>query len=241
MAKPENFINQDDRENNEDNEIIKNWREGDLIQTFKIIPIRERKTSLMEEWLSAPKINLDIAEKAVFDKILKRAVNDISGWNEEDLKMKFIAYVLDLGLMNEGVGVVSYFDKTISANVEGIKLVVKSDFMLAKGVLDAFRTPYFHFQEYKPNKNPKGDPMAQLLEAFLIAQVKNKNHKNKHIDNPLYGVEVIGENWKFVIMEKKEYCISKAYNAIIEEDLLEIIAILRKFKEILSEKLFEKD
>ncbi len=236
MAKKENFINQDDNENNE---IIKNWREGDLIQTFKIIPIRDRKTALMEEWLNAPKITLDIAEKAVFDKILKRAISDISGWNEEDLKMKFIAYILDLGLMNEGVGIVSYFDKTISANVEGTKLVVKSDFMLAKGVLDAFRTPYFHFQEYKPNKNPKGDPMAQLLEAFLIAQVKNKN--DKYSDKPLYGVEVIGENWKFVVMEKKEYCISKAYNAIIEEDLVEIIAILRKFKEILVEKLFEKD
>ena len=57
----------------------------------------------------------------------------------------------------------------------------------------------------------------------------------------MYGVEVVGENWKFVVMEKKEYCISKAYNAIIEEDLLEIIAILRKFKEILVERLFEKD
>ncbi len=237
MAKKANFINQNDKENN--NEVIKNWREGDLIQTFKIIPIRNRKTTLMEEWLNAPKITLDIAEKTVFDKILKRAVSDISGWNEEDLKMKFIAYILDLGLMNEGVGIVSYFDKTISANVEGTKLVVKSDFMLAKGILDAFRTPYFHFQEYKPNKNPKGDPMAQLLEAFLIAQVKNKN--DKYSDKPLYGVEVIGENWKFVVMEKKEYCISKAYNAIIEEDLLEIIAILRKFKEILVERLFEKD
>ena len=82
MAKKAAFINQDDNENN--NEVIKNWREGDLIQTFKIIPIRNRKTALMEEWLNAPKITLDIAEKTVFDKVLKRAVSDISGWNEED-------------------------------------------------------------------------------------------------------------------------------------------------------------
>jgi hypothetical protein len=145
--------------------------------------------------------------------------------------MKFIAAIIDLGYLVGGNGIVTYFDKTISATVEGTKLKVKSDFMVAKGILDVFSHPYFHFQEYKPNKNPTGDSMAQLLEAFLIAQQKNKNTK------PLYGIEVVGAIWKFVVMEGKEYCTSMSYDSLNKDDLLKIIAILRKFKHILFTRL----
>jgi hypothetical protein len=103
--------------------------------------------------------------------------------------------------------------------------------MLAKGTLDVFKTPYFHFQEYKPYKNPSGDSMAQLLEAFMIAQERNKNGK------PLYGVDIMGVNWRFVIMEGKDYCISNIYNSIDKSDLLTIISVLRKFKDILQTRL----
>ena len=159
------------------------------------------------------------------------AKKNLAGWSEEDLKMKFIAAIIDLGHLIDGDGIVTFFDKQISATVEGTKLTVKSDFMIAKGILDVFSHPYFHFQEYKPNKNPSGDSMAQLLEAFLIAQQKNQNNK------PLYGIEVVGKQWTFVVMEGKEYCISKSYDSLDKEDLLKIIAILRKFKHILFTRL----
>jgi hypothetical protein len=132
--------------------------------------------------------------------------------------------------------IVTYFDKVISATVEGIKLTVKSDFMMAKGFLNVFQKPYFHFQEYKPQLNPKGEPMAQLLEAFLIAQVKNKDTKM-----PLYGVETIGKQWTFVIMEGKDYCVSKSFDCTDRDDLLKIIAILRKFRWILETRLMKDD
>jgi hypothetical protein len=138
---------------------------------------------------------------------------------------------LELGHLKDENGVVGYFDKLIWAKVEGIMLKVKSDFMLAKGYLDFHKEPYFHFQEYKPNKKPTGDPMAQLIEAFLIGQDKNE----KPI--PLYGVEIIGETWRFVIMEGKEYCISPTFVAFEKDDLLKIIAMLRKFKHILFTRL----
>jgi hypothetical protein len=66
---------------------------------------------------------------------------------------------------------------------------------------------------------------------LLIGQAKNQNGK------PLYGAEVIGSNWRFVVMEGKEYCISKAYDCTDEPELRQIIAILRKFKEILTTEL----
>jgi hypothetical protein len=212
---------------------MKNWREGDLIQTFKLNRIITRQTPLMEEWLDVPMPDLNIPEQYDFDRDLNKAQKYIAGWNEEDLKMKFISTILKLGHLMDDEMVIGYFDKIISATVEDIKLTVKSDFMLATGVLDVFTTPYFHFQEYKPYKNPSGDSMAQLLEAFLIAQASNKNNK------PLYGVDIMGANWRFVIMEGKDYCISKSFDSVDKIDLLTIIAVLRKFKFILETRLIK--
>lgn len=211
----------------------KNWREGELIQTFGLNRIVTTQTALMQEWLDNEKLELNPMEQYIFDRVLLKAQKSIAGWNEEDLKIKFIGIVLDLGQMVDEDGVIGYFDKTISATIEGIKLTVKSDFMLAKGILDVVGTPYFHFQEYKPYKNPSGDSMAQLLEAFLIAQVKNNNGK------PLYGIDIIGKQWTFVVMEEKTYCLSKVFDSTDKEDLLMIIAILRKFRKILFERLID--
>lgn len=210
----------------------KAWREGELIQTFGLTSITLTETQLLSEWLDVTPPILNEGEQFLFDKALTSAKTQLRGWGEEDLKMKFISLILALAQMDDD-NIIAYFDKTISATVEGIKLTVKSDFMLAKGVLETFSSPYFHFQEYKPYKNPSGDSMAQLLEAFLIAQVKNNNEK------PLYGLEIVGANWKFVVMEAKTYCISKTFDATDREDLLKIIAILRKFRKILYEKLVD--
>lgn len=217
----------------EDESSSRNWREGELIDVFHLNRIKEYRTPLMEEWLDVQKPELNIGEQYAFDNTYKKALKSIEAWSEEDLKMKFIAPVLELGHMVDDDKVIGYFDKIISATIDGIKLTVKSDFMLAKGILNVVKTPYFHFQEYKPQLNPSGEPMAQLLEAFLIAQEKNKNNK------PLYGVEIIGKQWSFVVLDNKDYCISNAFDATDKNELLSIIAILRKFKVILYEQLMD--
>jgi hypothetical protein len=234
MAKKKQIIVENAEDEDEDNPKSKQYKEADLILLFNLKRIVEYKTPLMEEWLSVESPTLNAGEQYIFDKKYKEAVNNISGWSEEDLKVKFLSAIIELGHLEGGDGIVTFFDKTISATVEGTLLTVKADFMMAKGLLDVFSTPYFHFQEYKPHKKPSGDSMAQLLEAFLIAQVKNKNSKN-----PLYGVEIIGDSCRFVIMEGKEYCTSKPYTFIDKDDLLKIIAVLRKFRWILETRLIK--
>ncbi len=214
----------------EDENVGRNWQEGELIETFHLKSLIE-PSKLMIEWLDVEMPVFDTVEQANFDKALKKAIKDLKGWSEEDLKMKFISSILDLGYMTLDDKVISYFDKIISAEVEGIKLTVKSDFMLARGIMNIHKEPYFHFQEYKPNKNPHGDSMAQLLEAFLIGQTKNTR------PIPLYGVDIVGKIWTFVIMDGKEYCSSKIFDSTDHEDLLRIIAILRKFRHILETRL----
>ncbi len=218
----------------EENLTGKQYKEADLILLFNLKRIVTYQTPLMQEWLTVENPTLNMGEQYIFDKKLEEAQINISGWSEEDLKMKFISDIIELGHLEAGNGIVTFFDKMISAKVEGKLLTVKADFMMAKGLLDVFTTPYFHFQEYKPYKKPSGDSMAQLLEACMIAQVKNKDTQI-----PIYGLEIIGQQWNFIIMEGKEYCISPAYDCLKKNDLLQIIAILRKFRWILETRLMK--
>ncbi len=209
---------------------IQNYTEADLIGLFNLNRIKTPYTPLMSEWTNAV-TELSAIEQAVFNKLIARAIRDIEGWQEEDLKMKFLSPVLELAHFMDDDTVHSYFEKTVSATVDDYFLKTKTDFMLAKGILDKPQQPYFHFQEWKPHKRPSGDSMAQLLEALLIAQELNQHQF------PMYGCEVMGKYWSFVILEGRDYCISESFDCTKHNDLLKIIAILRKFKQILEARL----
>ena len=55
----------------------------------------------------------------------------------------------------------------------------------------------------------------------------------------MYGCTVTGKIWDFFIMEDRTYCISQSYDCMKPEELLQIIGILRKFKEILETRLLD--
>ncbi len=209
----------------------KEWKQGEIALAFNLKQIINPITLLMKEWLEVQKPSFSVGEQYIFDEAFDNAQKHIKNWSEEDLKMKFISYILKLGHLVDDENFVSFFDKKLAGNVQGYALSVKADFVIAKGLMDFMQKPYFHFQEYKPNKNPTGDSMAQLLEAFLIAQVINDDGK------PIYGCEVNGSSWVFLTMENNNYCISKEFICTNKDDLLQIIAILRKFREILETKL----
>lgn len=210
---------------------IKSYSETELIEIFALDRIAGNdKHELMQEWINT-RTTLNAGEQYIFDLITEDLVSQIVGWNEEMLKMNLIAFVIQLGHLRETKQYKTYYESTIEATIEGYFLKVKVDMMVAKGILETPKIPYFYFQEYKKVKEPKGDVSGQLLEAFLIAQEKNKNGK------PLYGCTVSGREWEFYVMQGKTYCISRAYNCTDLEDLMQIIAILRKFKEILETRL----
>jgi hypothetical protein len=163
---------------------IKMYSEAELIGEFGLKRLVGNKShALMAEWTSKGTVVLSASEQELFDDILDDAQQNIAGWQEEDLKMKFISFVLRLGHLKDNPLFNTYFEKTISATVEGHFLKTKTDFMAAKGILDRPQKPFFHFQEWKPQKRPVGDSMGQLLEAFLIAQVHNAD------SHPLYAVK----------------------------------------------------
>jgi hypothetical protein len=211
----------------------KEWKEGEIALVFGLEAIQTYYTPLMNDWLNVEMPLLTASEQPFFEEIYQKALIHVKTWAEEDLKMKFISPILYLGRLMDDTNFVSMFDKSLSATVKKYKLSVKPDFVIGSGLMNYMQKPYFHFQEYKPNKNPTGDSMAQLLEAFLIAQEKNADGK------PLYGCEVVGDTWRFVTMEDTTYCVSRNYDSTDRNELLQIIAILRHFRHILETVLLK--
>lgn len=213
---------------------IKQYKEVELIKLFDLKRlVGNHSHPLLTEWLTC-ETTLNANEQYVFDMILSDAREKIDGWHEEDLKMQFIAFVLRLAyLSNNEKQYQPYFERIVEATIGEHFLKVKTDFMIAKGILDSPETPYFHFQEWKRHRDPNGDPVAQLLEALLCAQHINNNGK------PLYGCTISGKYWEFFILIEKTYAVSKSYDCTEEDELLKIIAILRHFKIILETKLLD--
>ena len=210
-----------------------NYTEGDLVRILQLTPIINTQTVEMQRWLATSPPILSVGEREVFDRILPLAAKYIRVWGEEDLKMHFISAILPLGHLVPNGRYNTFYEKTIAGVVDGIEISTKTGFMVATGFLNIPEKPYFHFQEYKPSRNPSGDSMAQLLEAMLLAQEKNKNGK------PIYGCEISGAIWHFVTLKEREYCISKSFDSTDKDDLLSIIAILRHFIYILETELLD--
>ncbi len=212
---------------------VKAYQEAELIKMFGLTRIAGNdEHPLMQEWTTCT-ATFNQGEQYIFDLITRDLIRKIVGWNEEMLKMNFIAFVLELGHLGETERYKTYYENTIEATVQNYFLKVKADMVIAKGILEIAETPYFYFQEYKKVKDPKGDVTGQLLEAFLIAQEKNKNER------PIYGCTVFGREWEFYILMGKDFCVSRPYLCTTNSDLIQIIAILRKFKEILETRLLD--
>ena len=70
-------------------------------------------------------------------------------------------------------------------------------------------------------------PQGQMLAAMLLARQMNQDSK------PLYGCFVVENNWRFTTLRNLDYCISRQFDATNKTDLLQIVFILRKLKELI--------
>jgi hypothetical protein len=205
------------------------WMMDDVEQEFGI---RKHKTlPALQTWLNA-NTPISAAHKEMLlelRELLREYAND---WNEEELKMKFISFIIRLADL-DGETYHTFLERELRAEVQGVHSVIKAsgtvDLMLASGVR-APRKPFFSFHEYKKERNSANDPQAQLLVSLLAAQAINDDGL------PLYGCYVVGRNWFFLALDGKEYDVSLAYDAT-QDDIFDILAILRNLKVVLSSRL----
>jgi hypothetical protein len=191
---------------------------------------RLRDGIAINEWLAVKGI-LTTAEELKLKKLHKKALQSGDGWNEEELKMKFISLLFDLADIEVDDIIVSFFERPLSAVINDFKISVICDCLLASPAgIATPRVPYFFLQEFKKQKGDSNDPEAQMLAAMLVAQHRNADEK------PIYGAWIVGSIWNFTLLQHKEYYVSRKFDAADYEDLLQIVFILRKLKDLILER-----
>ena len=149
----------------------------------------------------------------------------LPAYNEEQLKIKFIAPVLNrVDFFFDDIK--DWYEYSLSATVNNTLLKGQPDFMLAKGERTP-TMPYFFIQEFKPTRS-LGDPKDQLLAELLAAMQINKK-------SAIHGAFIIGQYWKYLLLEKLEtgnyeYFVSKSFDCLNFKDLKQIYINLQAVK-----------
>lgn len=150
-------------------------------------------------------------------------------WNEEELKINLIGFLFYLAQIEEPKRIKVFYERKMSAKVNGYSLSVISDCMVATPLFNAPGQPYFFLQEYKKSRGDKVDPEAQVLTAMLIAQTQNGDGK------PVYGSYVLGTNLYFTVLQGQQYYHSRKYDLLRLDDLQQFVFSMRKLREIIME------
>jgi hypothetical protein len=203
-----------------------NYYDGaEVIERFNIE--KQADCAVLNDWL-----NVSGTLTTGQQEILNEAQEDIKlvgrDWNEEELKMNFVALVFFVAKLNVPKKIRIFYERRINGEVEGIPISVKVDGMLATPTnANRPKTPYFFLQEFKRSLGDDHDPEGQMLAAMILSQELNKDNK------PLYGCWLQGKNWNFTTLTDKNYCVSKQFDATEMEDLQQIVFILRKLKDLI--------
>ena len=204
--------------------------ESKVLQTFHVKSIRQC-THL--DTLLDTSITLTAFEDGILNLALERYKELALGWNEEELKMHFISPIFSVANPNLKSVCKTFFERPLSGVIDNYELNIVTDCMVASYDEAGLPVnPYFFLQEFKQAQRfGKTDPQGQMLAAMLLAQQKNSD-----TNTPLYGCYVIERNWFFTTLQGLDYCVSQQYNSTNKNDLLQIVFILRKLKELIGRR-----
>jgi predicted house-cleaning noncanonical NTP pyrophosphatase (MazG superfamily) len=173
-------------------------------------------------------ITLTEQEQETLKKLQEQLQDFVDDWNEEELKMKFIAFMIGMANL-DGKDYHTFLEREMHFEREGRKISGTVDLIVAEGVRSP-RRPFFSLHEYKKERNSANDPLGQVLIALLAAQALNNDGL------PLYGCYVVGRNWFFVVLHGKEYAKTLAYDAT-QDDIADILRILKHLKVIVEARM----
>lgn len=191
-----------------------------LDKMFALTQVDECVT--LDEWLNQDNEISDWERQNLlfFQKVL---IHNVYNWNETELIQNFIGPIFTL--VNFSSKRFNYFaERGFGSKVDEVMLSGNPDGIIASGFREPEK-PYFCFQEYKRHLDPKGDPAGQALAAMLVAQEINQH---KH---PIYGCYVVGDIWRFMLLQEREYGMSASYSATGDGifDIFRILKVLKTF------------
>ncbi len=195
---------------------------SDLEDIVNITP--KLNYSKFDDWFGYAYL-MSAEESLILEKLINKHALYLASYMEEDLKMKFLSPILNqVDFLTDKFH--DWYDAALSGMVNGVEIKGFADIMIASGTKSP-RKPYFFIQEFKPSI-PDKDPEVQLLAELLVTIEKNKT-------NIMRGGYVIGQLWKFVILEKIgenhfQYFVSKSFDSLDLDDLKQIYVILQAVK-----------
>lgn len=205
---------------------------------------QEFKDNLLIYWENrAKKITISKKEQELMERIHHKLKIFIRGWNEEELKLKFIGHLIELVNYDDyDLEVAAFSERSLGITYKDTEIKGIADLMVATGISKP-EQPFFFIHEYKREKDNTGDPVGQLLSTMVVAAELNKtpqpltlfNQKKELSNIPLYGVYVLGRFWFFVVLKEQRYFISKAYDSTELNDVQEIFKLLKAQKEMIVE------
>ncbi|CAK0746119.1 conserved hypothetical protein [Gammaproteobacteria bacterium] len=164
-------------------------------------------------------------ESFLLSELIKEHRPFILSYSEDELKMKFLAPLLNTVHFNKN-GIRDWYQRSLKAIINQVIITGHVDFMVAKGVKEP-ESPYFFIQEFKRSRFVI-DPEDQLLAEMLVAMKLNHH-------NLMHGAYIIGQEWRFVILcevglQTYEYYVSLIFDALNIVDLQRIYSNLQFIK-----------
>jgi hypothetical protein len=189
---------------------------------------KDKTNQALHDWLTVvPTVSEN--EKQRLAQLSQKLLNHVHDWNEEELKVYFIAFLLDfVDFYQESYR--PFLERDLSVQYEEDKrLWGNADFLVASGTQSP-KEPFFFIHEYKKQLDTSNDPLGQLLAEMVAAQKLNRH------SHPIYGAYIIGRHWYFVILDNTTYAESLAYDAT-KEEIIEIVNILRHTKTLIDQMI----
>lgn len=202
---------------------FKEWNLSALEKAFGLKQVWQ--SNLLDAWQELP-CKISTADKKSVLKLQNVLKRGGQYWNEVELENKFISPLIMLADIDDGQ--IGYFlERPLSAKVGNYQLSGIVDGMIATGFREP-DIPLFCLHEYKRSLENQGAPDAQVLAAMLVARELNPH------PHPMYGLYVIGLHWYFMVLDGKQYCISKTYNAD-DEEIFILFKMLKNLKTIITQ------
>lgn len=199
------------------------------IKIYRNFGLRQVKSlPSLTEWLSNLP-NLNETEITIASHYQQRLLNNINVWNEQELSLNFIGPIFAIVDFTVEYRLNWFAQRTISAQIGDYLLSGKPDGIIASGYLEPEK-PFFSFQEFKKELDNSGDPIGQNLAAMLVGQTQNDDNL------PIYGSYIAGRHWFFMVLEGKEYSISRAFSTD-DSEIFEIVRILKAMRVLLFRRL----
>jgi hypothetical protein len=182
---------------------------------------------VFNHWLNCDLVLTD-EEIQFLTTLLEREIELIKVYNEEDLKIHFIAPILNkIDYKSFKHKIRDFYEETLVYETQQFILSGITDFVVATG-LEYPEKPYFFIQEFKKGlqySNPEPQLLAELIAAVELNDIQS-----------IKGAYIIGGNWSFVILSKLDqhkyqYSISKNYDSTDLDKLISIYKSLRFVKQ----------